>query len=85
MNALQLIPVALTLGKDAIALAQDIQSGDKAAACAAVADALPALAAASGKDLATLEALLSPERVAAAFELLAVVEKVIAAVEHPAA
>lgn len=81
MNALQLIPAALTLGEDAIKLAQDIQTGDRAGAVAAVQDALPAIAEFSGKPLADLQAKLTPERVGAAYDFLVAVEKVIAAVE----
>lgn len=81
VNALQLIPAALTLGEDAIRLAQDLETGNKDAAVAAVADALPALAQVTGKPVETLQGLLTPARVGAAFELLEATQKIVAAVE----
>ena len=81
MNALQLIPVAITLGEDGLKLSQDLISGDKAAAVAAVLDALPAVSTATGKPLADLQALLTAERIGAAFDLLEAVEKIVAAIE----
>jgi hypothetical protein len=85
MNALQLIPVALTLGEDALKLTQALEVGDKATAVAAVLEAIPLIAHLAGQDPAVLTAQLTPARVEAAFDFLVAIEKIVVAVEaHPA-
>lgn len=81
MNALQLIPAALTLGQDALKLTQALEGGNKAAAVAAVLDVLPVVADITGKPLATLQGLLTEETLGAAFDVGEALEKIVQAVE----
>lgn len=77
MNPLQLIPAALNVGTDAVKLFKDLQTSDKASAIADTLDALPALAAISGEPLGDLQALLTPERLAIAWDVEQEVVKIL--------
>lgn len=68
-NPIALVTAALTLGSDAIKLYQDLSKHDKADAVAAVLDAVPALATVTGKPVADLQAIITPEAVGLAFDL----------------
>jgi hypothetical protein len=81
MNVLTLIPAALTIGEDLVKLSTDLATANKADAVAAVLDALPAIASLTGKPLADLQAILTPENIGAAFEAEQAAAKIVVAVE----
>jgi hypothetical protein len=77
MNALQLIPVAVSLGEDALKLTQALESSNKDEAVAAVVAAAHVLAELFNQP--ELPALLTAERVSAAFYFVVAGEKIVAA------
>jgi hypothetical protein len=77
MNALQLIPVAVSLGEDALKLTQGLESSNKDETVAAVVAAAPVLAELFNQP--ELTALLTAERVSAAFDFVIAGEKIVAA------
>jgi hypothetical protein len=77
MNALQLIPVAVSLGEDALKLTQGLESSNKDETVAAVVAAAPVLAELFNQP--ELTALLTAERVAAAFDFVIAGDKIVAA------
>ncbi len=81
MNPLQLIPLALQDLQDAEKLTAAFASNDKAAAVAAVTDALPTVALLTGRTVEQLAEILTPERLGYAFEVAEAAPKIIAAVE----
>jgi hypothetical protein len=77
LNALQLIPVAVSLGEDALKLTQALEASNKDEAVAAVVAAAPVLAELFNQP--ELPALLTAERVSAAFDFVIAGEKIVAA------
>lgn len=82
LNALQLIPLAITGATDALKLTQAFEAGDKASAVAAVTDSIPLLAQLTGRPEADLAALLTPDALGAAFDACEAAEKIVVAIEQ---
>ena len=82
MNLLELVPVAIEAGQDALALTKAVKDHSKEETVAAVEQSLPLLAKVSGQPLEVLQQFLTPAAVGDAYDLVETGLKIGALVEE---